>query len=198
MLHYALRGKLTLYLRGRIFGTKQPVKVEIEDFCINHGKETKSFFQVGIKSFKSKSAYSIEGSIVANGHPCRIYIEQKNSGKKTNMYVSRIYTANANWMAQINDSCPISTISMPGTHDAGTSTIPEQPAALFRASHTQNFSVPSQLADGIRAFDIRLKRNLKYGHTLTCRDSFDSTMVAWAATKAANGMQNSPETTAVS
>jgi len=179
MLHYALRGKLTLYLRGRIFGTKKPVKLQIEDFCINHGRETKNFFQLGIKSFHSRSAYSIEGHTNINGKPCRIYIEQKQSGKLTNMYVSRIYEANSNWMAQIDDHRPISTISMPGTHDAGTSTIPEQPAALFRAAHTQNFSVPSQLADGIRAFDIRLKKNLKYGHTLACRDSFDSTMVAW-------------------
>ena len=179
MLHYALRGKLTLYLRGRIFGTKQPVKLEIEDFCINHGIETQSFFQVGIKSFKSKSGYSIEGRLVINDKPCRIYIEQKKGGKKTNMYVSRIYAANSNWMEKIDDNRPISTISMPGTHDAGTSTIPEQPAAIFRASHTQNFSVPSQLTDGIRAFDIRLKKDLKYGHTLTCRDSFDSTMVEW-------------------
>ncbi len=179
MLHYAFRGKLTLYLRGRVFGTKKPVKLELEDVCINHGKETKSFFQIGIKSFRSNSAYSIEGMAEINGKPCRIYIEQKQSGKLTNMYVSRIYAANSNWMAQINDERPISTISMPGTHDAGTSTIPEQPAAIFRAAHTQNFSVPSQFADGIRAFDIRLKKNLQYGHTLTCRDSFDSTMVAW-------------------
>ena len=179
LLHYALRGKLTLYVRGRVFGTKKPVKLEFDDFCINHGKETQSFFQMGIKSFQSHSAYSIEGKTEINGRPCRIYIEQKKRGKLTNMYVSRLYESNKNWMAQIDGNRPISLISMPGTHDAGTSTIPEQPAAIFRASHTQNFSVPAQLADGIRAFDIRLKKSLKYGHTVTCSESFDSTMVEW-------------------
>ncbi|MBQ9362451.1 MAG: DUF4421 family protein [Bacteroidaceae bacterium] len=179
MLHYALCGKLTMYLRGRIFGTRKPVKLEIEDFCINHGKESKNFFQVGIKSFRSNSAYSIEGKANINGRDCRIYIEQKNSGKLTNMYVSRIYASNADWMSGLEGERPISLISMPGTHDAGTSTIPEQPTAIFRAAHTQNFSVPSQLTDGIRAFDIRLKKDLRYGHTLACRDRFDSTMVAW-------------------
>ena len=179
MLHYALKGKLTLYMRGLIFGTKKPVKVEIDDFCVNHGKETKSFYQMGIKSYHSNSTYSIEGNAEINGKLCRIYIEQKQSGKLTNMYVARLYESNRNWMKQIDGNRPISTMSIPGTHDSGTSGLPEQPAAIFRAGHTQNFSVPAQTIDGIRAFDIRLKRDLHYGHTIKCRGRFDSTMVAW-------------------
>ena len=179
MLHYALKGKLTLYLRGRIFGTKKPVKVEIEDFCVNHGKETNSFYQMGIRSYKSYSTYSIEGHAEINGKDCRVYIEQKKRGKLTNMYVARLYESNKNWMQSIDGNRPISTLSIPGTHDSGTSGLPEQPAAIFRAGHTQNFSIPAQTADGIRAFDIRLKRDLHYGHTMICRDRFDSTLVAW-------------------
>lgn len=179
MLHYALKGKLTLYLRGRIFGTKKPVKVEIDDFCVNHGKETNSFYQMGIRSYKSYSTYSIEGHAEINGKDCRVYIEQKKRGKLTNMYVARLYESNKNWMQPIDGSRAISTLSIPGTHDSGTSGLPEQPAAIFRAGHTQNFSIPAQTADGIRAFDIRLKRDLHYGHTMVCRDRFDSTLVAW-------------------
>ena len=179
MLHYALKGKLTLYLRGRIFGTKKPVKVEIDDFCVNHGKETNSFYQMGIRSYKSYSTYSIEGHAEINGKDCRVYIEQKSRGKLTNMYVARLYESNKNWMQAIDGNRPISTLSIPGTHDSGTSGLPEQPAAIFRAGHTQNFSIPAQTADGIRAFDIRLKRDLHYGHTMICRDRFDSTLVAW-------------------
>ena len=179
MLHYALRGKLTLYLRGRIFGTKKPVKLEIDDFCINHGKETQSFFQMGIKSFKSNSTFSIEGRAEINGRECRVYIEQKKRGKQTNMYVARVYESNATWMSNIDGRRPISTLSIPGTHDSGSADYPEQPVAVFRAGHTQNFSVPTQLEDGIRAFDIRLKRDLHYGHLTKCRGRFDSTMVAW-------------------
>ena len=179
MLHYALKGKLTLYLQGHIFGTKTPVKVEIEDFCVNHGKETNSFYQMGIRSYKSYSSYSIEGHAEINGYDCRVYIEQKKRGKLTNMYVARLYESNKNWMEPIDGKRPISTLSIPGTHDSGTSGLPEQPAAIFRGEHTQNFSIPAQLLDGIRAFDIRLKRDLHYGHTMICRDRFDSTMVAW-------------------
>ena len=178
MLHYALRGKLTLYLRGRIFGTRMPVKVEFDDFCINHGKETKDFFQMGIKSFYSRSTYSIEGRTTINGRECRVYIEQKKRGKETMLWFSRVYEANSNWMKYIDGQRTIGSISIPGTHDAGTASLPESPT--FKFGHTQNFSVIDQTRDGIRAFDIRLKKDLRYGHTMTCRESFDSTMVDWA------------------
>ena len=177
MLHYALRGKLTLYLRGRIFGTKKPVKMELDDFYINHGKETQSFSQTGIKSFRSRSTYSIEGRAIVNGRECRVYIEQKKRGKATMMYVSRVYPVNAEWMSKLDDERPVSTISMPGTHDAGTASLPESP--VVNTAHTQNFSVHAQLLDGVRAFDIRLKKDLRYGHMFACRERFDSTMVEW-------------------
>ena len=175
MLHYALRGKLTLYLRGRIFGTKKPVKVEIEDFCINHGKETQNFFQMGIKSFYSRSTYSIEGRMKVNDRLCRVYIEQKKRGKETMLFFSRVYESNSTWMSLLDGNRTIGSISLPGTHDAGTASLPESPT--FKFGHTQNFAVIDQLRDGIRAFDIRLKKDLRYGHTMTCRESFDSTMV---------------------
>ncbi len=176
-LHYALCGKLTLYLRGRIFGTKKPVKLELDSVYINHGSETQGFFQIGINSFRSKSSYSIEGRAKIRGRNYRIYIEQKQRGNSTVMYVSRVYPQNSTWMSRIEGRRPVSTISMPGTHDSGTSALPESP--IVNSAHTQNFSVPDQLRDGIRAFDIRLKKNLKYGHTFECRESFDSTMVEW-------------------
>ncbi len=176
-LHYALCGKLTVYLRGRIFGTKKPVKLELDNFCINHGSETQSFFQVGVKSFQSNSTYSVEGRAKVRGRDYRVYIEQKKRGKFTMMYVSRVYPQNSEWMARIDGRRPVSTISMPGTHDAGTAALPESP--VVNSAHTQNFSVPDQLRDGIRAFDIRLKKNLKYGHMFECRERFDSTMVEW-------------------
>ena len=177
MLHYALRGHLTLFVRGRIFGTRKPVRLDIDDFCLNHGRESQSFVQMGIRSFRSRSTYSIEGRVTVNGRLCRVYIEQRKRGRLTNMYISRVYDSNANWMSELDGNRPVSSISMPGTHDSGTASLAESP--IFTAGHTQNFSVPDQLYDGIRAFDIRLKRNLHYGHTMTCRERFDSTLVAW-------------------
>jgi len=177
MLHYALRGKLTLYLRGRIFDSKKPVKLEIDDFCVNHGKDSKSFYQVAAKSFVSRSPYTIEGEADINDRHFRIFIEQTNRGKSTQMYVSLIDSANAEWMSRLGDSRRVSSLSIPGTHDAGTASLYE--SAIVNSVRTQYFSVPAQLYDGIRAFDIRLRNDLKYGHALECREGFDSTMVEW-------------------
>lgn len=177
MLHYSVSGKLTLYLRGRIFGTRKPVKLELNDVCINHGKETKNFSQIAIKSFRSNAPYSIEGRATVNGRNYRVYIEQKGKGRRTDMYISRIAPSNADWMGRIDGQRPVSTLSLPGSHDSGTASLNESP--VLTAAQTQHFSVPDQLRDGIRAFDIRLKRNLKYGHFVGSHDGFDSTMVAW-------------------
>lgn len=87
MLHYALSGKLTLYLAGSIFGTEKPVKLELDDFCVNHGKELRSFYQVGAKSFTSHSANSIEGEAQVNGQTYRVRIEQKKHGKTVKLYL---------------------------------------------------------------------------------------------------------------
>jgi len=87
-LHYALSGKLTLYLRGSLFGTDGPVKLEIDDFCVNHGKNLKDFYQVGVKSFTSGAANRIEGETRINNRPYHISIEQKRRGKPMQIAVS--------------------------------------------------------------------------------------------------------------
>ena len=81
LLHYALRGKLTLYLRGSLFGTDEPVKLVIDGFYVNHGKEARSFYQVGVKSFTSNMANIIEGTTMINGCSYRVNIEKKKHDK---------------------------------------------------------------------------------------------------------------------
>ena len=174
MLHYALKGKLTCYVRSHTFGTMQPVKMEIDGFCICHGSETKEFFMIGAEKFFSHSSYSITGELGLNGRLCRVYIEAKKHGKKMSVYVNRLKSSSLQWMRYLPDTRPISKVSMPGTHDAGTASLPEN--TITSMGHTQNFTVTEQLHDGIRAFDIRLKKNMKYGHTMMCRDGFDESM----------------------
>lgn len=174
MLHYALRGTLTMYVRSHTFGTKEPVKITIPDFYISHGTETKEFFLIGAKSFASHSSYSIIGHVGANGRKCRVYIESKRRGTHNNVYINRMKQSSLNWLQHVPDDRVISRISLPGTHDAGTASLPE--GTLTSQAHTQNFSITEQLEDGIRCFDIRLKSNMKYGHTLTCRNGFDETL----------------------
>ncbi len=178
-LHYALCGKLTLNVRGDIFGKSEPVKLFFDDFYINQGKDKNCFSQIAVKSFKSYSTYSIEGSAVINGNDYRIYIEQKEQGTQINIYIGRIDKSKCTWMKNIDGNRPVSTISMPGTHDSGSANYPKKSELLFHDGHTQNFPVLTQLEDGIRAFDIRLRHDLHYGHYIKLYDSFDSTMVQW-------------------
>lgn len=175
MLHYALRGKLTLNVRSHTFGTKKPVQVVIDDFCINHGNETREFYQIGAKSFFSHSSYSIIGHVNVNGRKCRVYIESKKRGKHNIVYINPMKKSRFTWMSRIPDDRAISRISMPGSHDAGTASLPE--GSITSTAHTQNFTITEQLEDGLRCFDIRLKKNMKYGHTLEARDGYDETLV---------------------
>ena len=174
MLHYALKGRLTFYLRSHTFGTMQPVEMVIDDFCLCHGKETQAFYMVGSKNFQSHSAYSIIGDVPVNGRLCRVYIESKKMGKQINVYVNCYKASSRNWMSYLPDTRSIGRISLPGTHDAGSASLPEN--TVTSMGHTQNFTVTEQLHDGVRAFDIRLKKNMKYGHTMTCRDGVDESL----------------------
>lgn len=175
MLHYGLKGKLTLYVRNHTFGTKDPVKVEIKDFCICHGKETKQLYQIGAQDFYSHSSYSIIGTANVNNRLCRVYIESKKRGTRNIVYINRMKASGIKWMARLGDNKAIGRISLPGTHDAGAASLPE--SGLTHMGHTQNFTITEQLQDGVRAFDIRLKKSMKYGHTMTCREGFDESLV---------------------
>jgi len=56
-----------------------------------------------------------------------------------------------NWMGEIDSRKLVTQISIPATHDAGTA------LGTFGWSRCQVFTIPAQLALGIRGFDIRLR-----------------------------------------
>jgi len=55
------------------------------------------------------------------------------------------------WMSNLDDNITLDKLSIPGTHDSGTSKTGKG------AAHTQNFNIITQLNDGIRFLDIRVK-----------------------------------------
>lgn len=59
----------------------------------------------------------------------------------------------SSWMSGLDDALTMAQLSVPGTHDSGTKKISAGP------SHTQNFGIAQQLADGIRFLDIRLAKS---------------------------------------
>ncbi|WP_436323808.1 phosphatidylinositol-specific phospholipase C [Vibrio cidicii] len=63
------------------------------------------------------------------------------------------YVETRNWMSALDPQLTLDQISLPGTHDSGTQKAPAGPA------RTQNFDIYTQLNDGIRFLDIRVKAN---------------------------------------
>lgn len=65
------------------------------------------------------------------------------------------------WMKNVPDSSPISSLSMPRTHDTGTYAYigPDNTITM-----TQNLSIRGQLGLGVRMFDIRLTDQLQITH----------------------------------
>ena len=174
LLHYALCGKLTLYLRSRDFGTSQPVALTIDSLYLCHGREAESFFQLAAAGFRSRSTASIMGRAGVNGRMTRVYIESDSRGKHFHIYVTPLRASMSRWMQHINDRRIIGRLSIPGTHDAGSASLPESP--VTGTAQTQNMPVAEQLLDGIRAFDIRLKQDMRFGHTMTCREGLKETL----------------------
>lgn len=180
LLHYALKGKLTLYLRGLVFDTRKPVKIVIDDFYLCHGKDGSSFIEVGSKNLRRRSTYSVSGDVKVIGdeeRDYRIFIEEGKGTRTLDVTISRVKWRNSKWMGKCPDDQVISRMCIPGTHDAGTSTIPE--SKIYWTAHTQNFPIIDQTKDGIRCFDIRLKEDMKFGHTFKCLESFGETMEEW-------------------
>lgn len=62
----------------------------------------------------------------------------------------------SNWMSALSGSTPLSELTLPGTHDTGTFTLS---GAGDQAWQAQSMDLPTQLAAGIRAIDIRLQNS---------------------------------------
>lgn len=176
-LHYALKGKLTLYLRGAVFGNRKPVKLQIPNFYISHGKDIRGFFYIGGENLTRRTTYSLSANVQINNKDYRLFLEESSADKGMNLYVSRRKNYMSWWMKSCRNNTPISKLSIPGTHDSGTSTIPE--STLYNMACTQLFPIIDQTKDGIRCFDIRLKQDMKFGHTFTCLEDFHTTMEEW-------------------
>ncbi len=58
------------------------------------------------------------------------------------------------WMKALPDDMPVWQVSMPGSHDAATGTIPvDDPARMYAG--TQSYDIETQFMMGVRAFDLR-------------------------------------------
>ena len=67
--------------------------------------------------------------------------------------------AQNNWMASLPDNVYITQLSIPGAHDAATS------GMTFDINKTQALTIPNQWEAGVRAFDLRPKKDGKIYHS---------------------------------
>ncbi len=81
--------------------------------------------------------------------------------------------ASANWMSYLPDNMYLSMVSMPGSHDACTSTI-----SYVTFGKVQDLDMAAQFAAGVRFFDLRPSARctksggfLGFGATITCTDT---------------------------
>lgn len=68
------------------------------------------------------------------------------------------------WITPLDDNIYVSQLSIPGTHDAATSSLE---ASLTNAGATQTKTLEEQLEMGIRAFDIRVSLKTSWGSWTT-------------------------------
>lgn len=66
------------------------------------------------------------------------------------------------WISKLQPETRLCDLSIPGTHDSGTSKL--LLACDAGPSHCQNFNIMQQLNDGIRFFDIRIGYDLRLNH----------------------------------
>lgn len=178
--HYALKGKLKLYLRGRVFKTRNVVEVILKDFYIIHGNEAGSYFAWGCKSMKSMSMGSTTCKMTILDKEYRIHMQYGDNYKEVNITFTQIKPKNSNWMKGIADKTPICNLCIPGTHDSGTASVSSTRHVLGTTAHCQNFTIPDQVLDGIRFFDMRIKSSLIFGHTFNCTERFDDAIAFMA------------------
>ena len=76
---------------------------------------------------------------------------------RDNRFEYSSYAGALNWMSRIPDATPLSQITIPGTHDTGTTNTNDaggNPQISF--AQTQKLYIDEQLAVGVRYFDLRL------------------------------------------
>ena len=58
-----------------------------------------------------------------------------------------------NWMQPLDDNLFLSRLSIPGAHDAATSSCSS--SGMTGSAHTQTYTIARQLERGVRIFDLR-------------------------------------------
>ena len=115
-------------------------------------------------SYKIQSArtgkFAHDGQIDKNGQSFE-WLSQTNDGTafEIEFFASDgdkiSYNYSEDWMAQLPDDAVLSSVNLPGSHDAGTASIFEDFMAQASFTSCQKYYYEEQLNSGVRSFDIR-------------------------------------------
>ena len=113
-----------------------------------------AYWNTGV--FVPGAAISIKTSCGNLGNDCSKGMVKDNN-KDTHIYVNSIYN-NSSWMSQMLDSSNLSSLVMPGSHDAGMSETHNCMPSILAVprSETQSLNILNQAKAGSRYFDIRV------------------------------------------
>lgn len=86
-------------------------------------------------------------------------------------------TTTANWMSAIPDTMPLTRITLPGVHDAGTG------SSLITSVDVrcQVTPIDAMLREGIRIFDIRLSHDGRLAHGWDCTEYTVEDLFRWCS-----------------
>lgn len=86
-------------------------------------------------------------------------------------------TTTVNWMSALPDTVPLTRVTLPGVHDAGTG------STLITSVDVrcQVTRIDAMLREGIRIFDIRLSRDGRLAHGWDCTEYTVEDLFRWCA-----------------
>ena len=123
---------------------------------VTWSEEEHASFCIRQYQMKSESHRKSESVVTEDGH----YMIMSIASRSESTY--RFHIRNINWMCRVPDETLITALTIPGTHDSGTTNGP-QPwtigVPLSRYVISQDMSIKDQLIAGIRVLDIRCNNN---------------------------------------
>ena len=167
-LNFAVLGDLEINVTGGIFGeTTKTIKYQNVALAQGH-TATRNNWWFGGKHFlylnHNRAISSNENQI-----ECTAIRGTEETGDLDVNIVHLVdfkYESKINWISSVDEELKLYHMSIPGTHDSGTSSV------VKLAANCQNFDVKQQLLSGIRVFDIRVDAQMDIRHTFKSEENW--------------------------
>lgn len=161
-LNFGVLGELEINVTGGVFGNNTKI-IKYEDVALAQGHTaSRNNWWFGGKHFlylnQNRAICSNEEKIECTAIRGTQYTEEF----EVNIVHLVDFKNNSKikWMNNVDENVTLYHMSIPGTHDSGTSSVPKL------AANCQNFNIKQQLLSGIRVFDIRVNAQMDLCHSV--------------------------------